>query len=223
MFKLLFFLILSAMFYGCASNSAQPKYKSGFLDSYQSFRPNPMADNSSVQTKAGFTLKEFSKYDKVALAPIEVWLNSNQKMQVTDHSKQAALTEYFEKQIKANVGERIDFVDVGSTDSLLIKMALTNIQELPPEMEILDVLPFRIAQNAVESAYRFAAEKKAVIGAASLEAEFIDTNSGESLVAVIVMNNTGEVNVADKDDSIESIKLIIDDWVERLTKALKSK
>ena len=80
-----------------------------------------------------------------------------------------------------------------------------------------------MAKMAGEQVYLMATAQKAVIGAASLEVEFVDTNSNRGIVAVIVNNKTSEVNVSDDETNIESVKLVIDDWVERLAKALTPK
>ena len=74
--------------------------------------------------------------------------------------------------------------------------------------------------NASESAYRLAAKKKSIIGTASIEAEFVDTNSSKGLAAVIVNNNSDEMNVDDSPENIDSIKVIIDGWVNKLVNAL---
>ena len=220
MSKLLVLILAITTLAGCANRLQLPEYKSGFLKDYHLFRPNPRADNSWVRTKRGFKLEELPSYEKIALAPIEVWLNPEEKMEITDKDKQKALTDYFEQQIKANVGDKFEFVAPGTPDSLLVRMALTDIRETEPGLKLRDALPIAMARNAVQASYRLVAGKKAVIGAASLEVEFVDTNSQKGLVAVIVSNDSGEVNVDDMEDNIDSVKMVVDDWVKRLVKAL---
>jgi len=216
---ILIFLLVS----GCTNRLAQPEFKSGFLKDYRLFKKNPNTENSWIRTKPGFRLTKLKQYKKIALNPIEIWLDSTKKANIKDPVKQAKLTAYFEQQIKNKVGDRFEFVEPGTKDSLLIRMALTNIEELEPKLSPLDVLPFRIVMMAGEQAYLLATAQKAVIGAASLEVEFVDTNSNRGIVAVIVNNKTNEVNVSDNDSNIESVKLVIDDWVERLAAALTPK
>lgn len=213
-------IFTSLVLSGCANRLEQPEFKSGFLEDYRFFKKNPTADNSWVRTKPGFRLTKLKQYKKIALNPIEIWLDPKEKSNIIDPVKQAILTAYFEQRIKNKVGDRFEFVEPGTKDSLLIKMALTNIEELAPELSPLDILPFRVAMMAGEQVYLLATAQKAVIGAASLEVEFVDTNSNRGLVAVIVSNKTDEVNVSDDDINVESIKLVIDDWVERLAQAL---
>jgi len=219
--KILFSIVLTSLILsGCANHLKQPEFKSGFLKEYRFFRANPNTDNSWVRTKPGFRLTKLQQYKKIALNPIEIWLDPNEAANIVDLKKQAKLTAYFEGKIKEKVGERFEFVEPGTKNSLLIKIALTNIQELEPELSPLDVLPFRIAMMAGEQVYLLATAQKAVIGAASLEVEFVDTNTNRGIVAVIVNNKTDEVNVSDDDINIESIKLVVDQWVERLALAL---
>lgn len=221
MHKLLGLLVVILILTSCSSRLQIPDSKSGFLKDYHLFRPNPHNDNSWVRTKRGFKLEDLSKYDKIALSPIELWLNPDKPVQIKDKSKQKRLTTYFEEQIQAKFQNNLHIVPAGTKDSLLVRIAITNLEENTPELEVLDILPFRIVMNAGESAYRLAAKKKAIIGKASIEAEFVDTNTGKGLVAVIVNNNSDEMNVNDTPDNIDSIKVIIDEWVNKLVNALK--
>lgn len=213
-------LLISLVLTGCSNRLQQPEYKSGFLKDYRFFKANPNTDNSWVRTKPGFRLTTLKQYRKIALNPIEIWLDPNNAANINDKEKQAKLTAYFEQKIKEKVGDKYEFVQPGTKDSLLIKMALTNIEELEPELSPLDIMPYRIAMNIGEQFYLLASAQKAVIGAASLEIEFVDTNSQRGIVAVIVSNKTSEVNVSDDEINIESVKHVVDDWVDRLAKAL---
>lgn len=221
-FQKILCLFIGLFILGACSNRLQlPDSKSGFLKDYHLFKPNPHNDNSWVRTKRNFSVEDLAQYQKVAIAPIELWLDPNKPIQIKDKSKQRRLTAYFEEQIQAKFKDKLTIVPPGTKDSLLVRIAITNLEENTPELEVLDILPFRIAMNVGESAYRLAAKKKAIIGKASLEAEFVDTNSGKGLVAVIVNNNSDEMNVDDDPTNIDSIKVIIDGWVNKLINALE--
>jgi len=219
--KVLIALVLTSLIIsGCANRLKQPEFKSGFLKDYRFFRATPNTDNSWIRTKPDFKLTKLQQYNKIALNPIEIWLNPNEAANIIDQKKQAKLTAYFEEKIKDKVAERFEFVEPGTKNSLLIRIAFTNIQELEPELSPLDALPFRIIMKAGEQAYLLATAQKAVIGAASLEVELVDTNTNRGIVAIIVSSKTNEVNVNDDKANVESIKLVVDQWVERLAEAL---
>jgi len=213
-------IFISLILSGCANQLEQPKFKSGFLKDYRFFKAAPNTDNAWIRTRPGFQVIELKQYKKIALNPIEIWLDPKEKANIIDPLKQAKLTAYFEQQIKNKVGAHFEFVKPGTKNSLLIKIALTHIKELEPEFILLDVLPFRMVKMVGEQAYLLATAQKAVIGAASLEVEFVDTNSNQGIVAVIVNHKTNEVNVSDDDINIESVKLVVDTWVERLAQTL---
>ncbi|MCJ8318702.1 MAG: DUF3313 domain-containing protein [Colwellia sp.] len=218
--KLLFTLLALVLISGCSNRLQRPDYKSDFLKDYLLFKPNPQVENSWIRPRPAYRKHQFSQYTKIALDPVEIWLNPNEAVNIVDKDKQKQLTDYFEQQIKKQVGDRFEFVEPGTADSLLIRMALTNIKELEPELSPLDLIPFRLVMAAGKEVYLLVSAQKAVIGAATLEVEFVDTNSGRGLVAVIVSNDSGEVNVSDDDTNIDSVKLVIDQWVERLALAL---
>ena len=219
--RLTIIALMAITLVGCANRLQVPENKSGFLSDYHLFRPNPQQEDSWIRTKNDFSLDKLQSYDKIALAPIEIWMKNDSPLQIDDKEKQQQLTSYFEQQIRSQVDKKYHFVPPGTPDSLLVRIALTNIEELDPEILLRDFLPIAMARNVTQSAYRMAVAKKAVIGAASLEAEFVDTNTNKGLLAVIVNSETDEMNVADEPDNIESIKVIVESWVERLAAALK--
>lgn len=223
MAKLTVIILLCSLIFGCSNRLQVPDSKSGFLKNYHLFKPNPYNENSWVRTTLGFDLQDLSEYQTIAIAPIEIWLQSGSQYQISDKNKQRRLTAYFEQQINEKIGDMHQIVPVGTKQSLLVKIAITNIEEKSPDIEALDILPFRIVMNAGESAYLLATNQKSVIGNASIEAELVDSDSGESLVAVIVNNSSGEINVADRETNIDSIKAIVDDWVGKLVNAINNK
>jgi len=216
-------LMTIALLFGCSNRLQVPDSKSGFLSDYHLFKPNPRMDNSWVRVKRNVTLETLQNYKSIAIAPIELWLDPNKPTHIKDKNKQKALNAYFEQLIKEKIGNKYQIVPTGTKDSLLIRLALTNLNEKTPEFEVLDILPFRIVLNAGEGAYRLATDQKAVIGEAGLEAEFVDTNTGEGLVAIIMNSKSDEMNVNDQASNIDSIKAVIDAWVGQLASAFNEK
>ena len=213
-------ILLIVLVAGCAGRLKQPEFRSGFLSDYRFLKPNPRKEDSWIRVARGFQEDDLQNYKKIAIAPIEIWLDPNKAANIVDKEKQHKLTRYFEQQIKQKAADKYEFVEPGTKDSLTIRIALTNIQELEPELSPLDILPFRIVMKVGKEVYLLAAAKKAVIGAASLEAELVDTNTGKGLVAIIVNSKTGEVDVPDDEANVESVKLVVDQWVESLAQAL---
>ena len=222
--KTTFFLLTTiALLSGCSNRLQLPDSKSGFLNDYHLFKPNPRMDNSWVRAKKNITLATLQSYKSIAIAPVELWLAATKPTHIKDKSKQAALNAYFEQLLKDKLADKYQIVPKGTKDSLLIRLALTNLEEKSPEFEVLDILPFRIVLNAGEGAYRLATDQKAVIGEASLEAEFVDANTGNGLVAIIINSKSDEMNVANQASNIDSIKAVFDGWVEQLASALNEK
>ncbi len=218
--KILLTLLAIILISGCSNRLQRPEYKSDFLKDYRLFKPHPEVENSWIRLRPAFRKHPFSQYTKIALNPIEIWLNPNESANIVDKDKQKKLTDYFEQQIKKQVSDRLEFVEPGTPNSLLIRIALTNIKESEPELSPLDLIPLRAVMTAGKEIYLLASAQKTVIGAATLEVEFVDTNSDKGLLAVIVSRDSGEVNVSDDEANIDSVKLVIDEWVKRLAQAL---
>ena len=203
---------------GCASTTA-PKYKSDFLKDYKQFRPNPNADDAWISATSAFDIETFRAYNKMAIAPIALWLNKSEPHLIKDKLKQEQLRQYFEQAIKEKVGNSKQIVPIGTADSVQVNLAITYIGEQTPSMEALDILPFRMVMNGGELAYLAATGQKSSVGQAGIEAEFVDTNSGQKLVAAIINSKTQELYVDNKKENIKAIKPILDSWANRLLKA----
>jgi len=206
---------------GCASTKA-PIAKTDFLKHYQSFKASPNADDAWVSTTPYFDINRFKGYQKIAIAPVSLWLEQEQAFQIKDKEKQHQLKKYLEQVIKKQLSSSKQLVDVGTKDSLHIKLAITYLGERSPELEPLDILPFRVVINSGELAYLAATNQKESIGQASLEVEFVDTNTGNKLAAAIIKSEQDEMHVDDVEDNIQAIKPILHNWAERLLKALSA-
>lgn len=203
---------------------SKPLYQSGFLEDYSGFEANPYVDDGYYRKSANFKLQDFEGYNKLALAPVEILLAPGQSLQISDPQRQRALTDYFSEQIQRQVQGRYQMVPVGTADALLVRIALTDIREKEVGVKLRDFIPspVSVARTVAEKAYELSMAKKAVVAAAALEAEVIDSNSGEALVAVIVQRDSGEVYVDDEADNIDAVKSVIDVWVERMAQTLRS-
>ena len=207
---------------GCASTQ-KPLQTTGFLQGYTDFKPNPNAENSWYSITPSFDHEAFLSYERIAFAPIELWLEPDKPYQIKDIKKQEAVTQYFESAVKQRMKASKEIVRPGTKDSILVKMAITYLGERSPDLSPLEILPFKMVMNGGEVAYLAATGQKVVIGEATIEAEFIDTNTNQKLAAVILASDTDEMHVEDSQDNIEAVKSILDHWADRLYKALAPK
>lgn len=203
----------------CAS-SVKPKAKSEFLKNYTHFKPSPRAKETWISTNSQFDYAQFIAYQRIAFAPIEIWPSKSQQLTIHDIEKQEAITQYFEDAIKKRLKGNKQIVRPGTQGALLVKMAITYIDERSPELEALDILPFRIVMNGGELAYLAATDQKVVVGKATVEVEFVDVDSNQGIAAAIISNTTGEMHVKNSDNNIETAKAILDNWAERLYNAV---
>ena len=214
-------LIVTLFANGCATTT-EPEFKSGFLKDYKQFRPNPKADDAWISTTSAFDINKFRSYNKIAIAPIQLWLNKKAPHLIKDQNKQEQLRQYFGQAIKDKVGDNKEIVPIGTADSIQVNLAITYIGEHKPDLEALDILPFRIVMNSGELAYLAATDQKSTVGQAGIEAEFVDTNSGQQLAATIINSKTHELYVDNKAENITAVKPILDSWANRLLKAFSA-
>ena len=206
---------------GCVTTQP-PNARTEFLKSYHVFKPNPNASDAWISTTPHFNLDRFKHYQKIAIAPVSLWLEQGQAFQIQDKAKQQQMKQYLEQAIRQQLHSSKQLVPMGTKDALQVNLAITYLGERSPELEPLDILPFRMVINSGELAYLTATKQKKSIGQASLEIAFTDTNTGENLAAAIVKSEYDERYVDDQPDNIEAIKPILDSWAKRLLKALSS-
>lgn len=225
----LLIMMTSLFLLACSSTEQTPEYESGFLNDYVNFKVNPNDDNSFYKKHSNFSVSDFKNYKKIVIAPIEIWLPKTKSdaahtLIISDKSKQKALTDYFQKQLKRHITHDIEFVPVDTPGSLTLAIALTNIQEEEQSITLRDLIPMpiRIAKTVTENTYLLAAAKKAVIGSASMEIKFIDTNTKHTLISAIVERETDEMYVDDNTHNLDSLKSVINIWVKRLSGTINS-
>ena len=117
--KFIVLLATFALLVGCSNRLQVPESKSGFLKDYHLFKPNPRMDNSWVRSKGNVNLKTLQNYKKIAIAPIELWLESNMPTHIKDKNKQKTLNAYFEQLIKAATKAMHDAQNNGKNQVLI--------------------------------------------------------------------------------------------------------
>lgn len=156
-------LIAASFTAGCATTRPPPL--SGFLGDYTGFTVDPADPSLLWWEREGF---DWARYRAVLLDPIAVYYHADAEGReiVPDELKQ--VTDRFRAAVVAELGDAHAVTDSPAADVLRIRCAIT------------DVIPVRPALNAVTSLVGF---MPIDIGGASIEVEFLDSQTGERLAA----------------------------------------
>ena len=171
---------------------------SGFLKDYSQLKPS--REHEGVQSYQNPS-KGLQGYDKFMLDPIIVHIAPNAKGSGVDPIKLKKLTDYFLYEAISTLVKRYRVVSEPGPGVLWLRMAITDVQTTQPMFNILPATkPLGLG-----------------MGGASMEAEALDSMTGERILAV-VDKRSGKYNplpsAADFDE-LGHAKEAIKHWVER--------
>lgn len=159
---LLFGLI--AVLSGCAGTPPN----SGFLKDYSGLKEDIYGDRSlRWWEKADFNWKQ---YQKVMLDPVVVYYHPEAKYRQIDPEAVTKLTGYFREVVVEELADEFPVVTEPGPDVLRIRAAITEIVPANPAINIITTAAVFVPLD---------------MGGAAIEAEFIDSVSGEVLAAMI--------------------------------------
>lgn len=171
-------VLTGGLLVGCAS--APKQTPTGFLTNYPQFHPGPSDGVDKLYTKPGLDL---GKYHRVMLDEAQFFLKKDTAAQGLQASELKELSDTFHKAIFEALGNAYPLVTEPGPDVLRIRLAITNIELSNPAMNgVTTVLPIGLAISVAKKATTGAYSG---VGGASMEAEFLDSMTGEQLGAAI--------------------------------------
>lgn len=141
----------------CASSEApQSRVGSDFGSAVAFFSdPSVLGGRANGHEFARYTsptLKDDRKQIRsLFLAPIEVWLDPSSQYKGLSASDIAGLTEDFRKTLFEDAGRHYTLVDVPADDSLVVRIALTDVQLEKARFKLLSLTPVGFAIQGVKA------------------------------------------------------------------------
>ncbi|MDD5155147.1 MAG: DUF3313 domain-containing protein [Candidatus Omnitrophica bacterium] len=166
--NLLVLLALPALFLtaGCSTMKTP---KSGFLVDYSEFQFDSKDKSLLWYEKEGTDWKRFRK---LMIDPVVVYYHPDARNRKIDPQELQKLTAYFREVVVQEVKDKYPVVDKAGPDVLRVRAAIT------------DVIPVNVAANILSAA---AIGIPLDMGGAAIEAEFLDSETGERLGAIVDM------------------------------------
>ena len=180
---------------GCQSKTAH----SGFLGDYSELHESSEYKGVSEYKNPNLTLAD---YDKFIVDPILVHFAPNAKGTAMDPAKVKKVTDYAAEQLSRALSERYQVVSAAGPGVLRLRIALTDIKKTTPAMNILP-------QTKLSGVG---------IGGASMEAEAVDSQSGERVLAVVASGKGSFFAFKAGLESLGHAKEVIGKWAERFAK-----
>ena len=188
---------------GCAGPDWKP---SGFLGS----------DYSEFSTQSGSLIyrrpgRSLAPYDKVLLDRVEIWLDDESRTDLVPWPEVRLYAETFQEALENTLGDDYPLVDEPGEGVLHVRVALTDVEVDGRGYATRENLGYGNAATVDDIA--FETTRLRVKGIA-VEAEFLDSVTGERLVAVLARRSSGS---GGKWDAVQEI---FARWAQGIRQAL---
>ncbi len=205
-------LVMMLIIAGCGGK--QPQF-SGFLGNYADLKPGPKGGPDLIYVKPG---ADFSRYHKVMLDKVVLYLTKEAQKRGIQPDELKALADAFEKELVAQLSPAYPLVTSPGPDVLRIRIAITDVKPSRPGLGTVGaVLPVGMAANLVSNA---ATGSSLNVGSATIEAEFLDSSSGEVLGKLVDRETGSTYDTATLKGEWGHTKKAFHDWAVRLRKWL---
>ncbi len=195
---LLTFILCGVFLAGCRRSN--PGF-SGFLRDYSGLRASSEDKAIWVYKHPNLTLAD---YDKFIVDPILVHFAPNAKGTAIDPVKVMKLTDYAGEHLRDSLSKHYLLVGTPGPRVLRLRIAITEIKKTTPPLNILP--PMKLSGVG--------------LGGASMEAEAIDSQSGERVLAVMDSQMGNRLSIVPGLDPLGHAKQVIRKWVRRFVKRM---
>jgi hypothetical protein len=194
-------LVLFASLAGCTGRP-QVTY-SGFLKDYSQLKPHPEVEGAMLYENPAKNLKQ---YDKFIVDPVLIHFAPSAEGTAIDPEDLKGLTEHFRNALVKGLSEsrRYQVVDAAGPGVLQLRIAITAISKTTP---VANIHPGTKLTGIG-------------LGGAAMEAEALDSVSGERVAAVVDSQSGGRMGVTAGLTRYGHAEQVMDGWVERIIKRL---
>jgi len=203
---------------GCASTKqARSVEASGFLGDYSQLAPGD--EDEALQLYINPSAA-WASYDKIIIDPIRVYASADSGLGSASREELQAIVDYFHAAVREQMGKQYQIVNDPGARTMRLRIALTDARGSKVALDTLsNILPPALVISTLKEVITGSATG---VGRASVEAELVDTVSGQRLSAAVDARVGGKT-FEGKFDKWDDVKSAIDYWAERLSQRLTEK
>lgn len=190
-------LMIAGLVVGC---SGRPKVAhSGFLRDYSQLKLEEDGAKRYLNPS-----KNLRQYNKFIIDPVVVHFAPKAKGTAIDPAKLKELSDYFRNQLVKGLSKRYRVVRSSGPGVLRIRIAITDIKKT----------------TAVANIHPAMKMSGIGLGGAAMEAEVVDSVSGERVGAIVDSQSGGRLGITAGLKKYGHAEQVMDGWVERFVKRL---
>jgi len=193
---------------GCATKKVS---YSGFLTDYPVFKPGPEGGADFVYMKEGV---DFASYDKVMMDQVVFYFKEDADYKGVHPEELQELASAFNESVFDALQDAYPLVGKPGPGVLRIRTAITDVASSKPALNTISTfLPIGLA---ISTAKKAATGVHSGVGQASMEAEFLDSQTNERLGAAIDTKAGEKYKVVKGMDKWGHAKDAFNFWAKRL-------
>ena len=168
---------------GCAagpttqSGTADQIAHAGFLSDYSKLRPLEGADGTFRYIDSSANIRP---YNKILIDPVQVFVTPNPDYKGVQPDTLKRMTDAFRMEFVGAMLSGYQVVEKPGADVLRVRLAITGVQPVKPDLGMTDLIPIKAVFNVARSAAGTASH----VAEMSAEAEVLDAN-GRVVGAVV--------------------------------------
>ncbi len=186
----------------CASGNTSNSSFSGFLGDYSKLKPDPEFDDALRWANPNVSPDSYSSF---IIDPVVVQFAPNDEGLALSPDQLKELTDHFRNEAIAALSEKFKVVNDPGPGVLRIRAAITSVETTVP---VFDIHPAMKLSGIG-------------LGGASMEAEAIDSVSGERIVAIVDSRQGNRMSLTEGLQTLGHAKQVMSYWVERAVENLE--
>jgi len=213
-FNAIAFMLLIALFAGCAQNKQARKVgTSGFLGDYSMLQEGKAGEALLLYLNPN---ADWASYDKILFESVTIWHGEDSKLDDVPKNDLQHLANYLHTAIVTKLRTDYEIVKEPGPDVLRVRMAITDAEK---SKDVLDVFLTMEQQDLhLPGDKVMTVDASSVAGRVEIEGEITDAKSGVMLAAA-VDNRSG--SKSDLKVSWNDVEQAFQYWAERLNQRLR--
>jgi len=206
-------LCLVLLFGGCAATEQTGKPQiTGFLGDYSQLREGEKGEALLVYLETrSLVVGTWKRYDQMLIDPITIWYRETASGIPAEEAQQ--LADHLDAALRQQLAKDYTLVDQPGSGVLRLRVAITEMKGAKKALNVTSsVLPPMRLMSAVK---KVTTGTHAFVGRAGIEAEILDSMTGERLAAA-VDHRVGTKRIKGSASTWGQVQAAFDYWAERL-------
>jgi len=174
------FIVVGLLGTPMLSNAVAPS-QSGFFGGEVDFEKHPRRSNVYRYIKKDM---DFGNYDQVKIAPVEIWLHPDSSYRGVQANTIKAISDQLRHIVIDALQEDYPVVNQAGKKTIGVRLAVTGVKLHKKKRSFISYMPIGMAMAAIQDDML----SRTTLSDAVIEAELIDSQTGERIAALVDRN-----------------------------------